>query len=130
MYENLPMKKETGIFSKIKTFFKFLFFKKISAENVEEHKDNVIIPNNNVTNTKNIISEFKNSIKSEVNNSIQKEIERNALFEKIRKNPELIDILTDEQLKKLSVYYDTIIEKNKEIIESKKEKISKLKKVC
>ena len=103
MNENLPVKKENSIFNNIKSFFKRLFFK---------YKNNLNAQNNISENYDNTDKDkFTNYIKVEVNNDIQKEIERKKLFKKIRKNPEMLDMLSIDQIDKLSNYYDKVIEK-------------------
>ena len=69
---------------------------------------------------------FINDIKIEVDNSVSQDLERNELFEKIRKNPELLDTLNSKQLENLSKYYDKVIQKNNEIIEKKKAQLKKV----
>lgn len=124
MNSNLPMKEETGLFGKIKNFFRNLFYKPVEVKNEE------IIINDKEKNIKNIQKEkFKSFIKTDVDNSVYKELERNELFDKIRKNPDLLDTLSSKQLENLSAYYDKVIAKNNEIIKKKKTELDKLKKV-
>lgn len=121
MNENLPMKIEKGIFGKIKNFFRRLFYKSsqiVEQNNIEEYKTDEIKEKK--------AESFVNNIKVEVDDSIQKELKRNELFQKIRKNPEMLDTLSSKQLKNLSKYYDKVIEKNNEIIENKKAKLNKV----
>lgn len=121
MNENLPIKIEKGIFGKIKNFFRRLFYKSsqiVEQNNIEEYKIDEIKEKN--------AESFVNNIKVEVDDSIQKELERNELFQKIRKNPEMFDTLSSKQLENLSKYYDKVIEKNNEIIENKKAKLNKV----
>ena len=51
------------------------------------------------------------------------------MFEKIINNPEVLKKLSNEQLEMFNKYANKVIEKNKEIIKTKKDEISKLKKV-
>lgn len=122
MNENLPMKEEKGLFQKIKIFFRNLFYKPQEFENIEIEKDKKEIVD--ISN-----EEFHNLIKVEVDNNFQKEIQRKNLFEKIRKNQEVLNSLSNKQLEEISKYYDKVIEKNDEIIKLKKLQIVKLKKL-
>ena len=121
MNKNLPMKKNNGLFENIKSFFKRLFFK--YKKNIINNQENIILTYDNDDKEK-----FTNSIKLEVNTELYKEKERNELFLKIRKNPEMLNMLSVDQLDKLSKYYDKVIEKKDEIICKKRQMIENLKK--
>ena len=123
MNENLPMKENNGLFTKLKLFFRKLFYRFEKKSN-DEFKEKNMIEENNIQ--KEI---FPNSIVIEVDNSIQKEFQKNELFEKIINNPEVLKKLSNEQLEMFNKYANKVIEKNKEIIKTKKDEISKLKKV-
>ena len=123
MNENLPMKENNGLFTKLKLFFRKLFYRFEKKSN-DEFKEKNKIEENNIQ--KEI---FPNSIVIEVDNSIQKEFQKNELFEKIINNPEVLKKLSNEQLEMFNKYANKVIEKNKEIIKTKKDEISKLKKV-
>lgn len=116
MNGNLQMKEDKGIFKKIKSFFRNLFCKNDLTENKNEEVEKTTQKEN-----------FSDSIKVEVDNEFQKEIEANNLVEKIRENPEIIKTLSNEQLEELDKHYDKLIERNKQIIELKKAKLAKLK---
>lgn len=123
MNEKLPIKEEKSLFGKIKNFFRNLFYKPVQIENEDcvENTDSETME----IKEKNVDS-FINDIKIEVDNSVSQDLERNELFEKIRKNPELLDTLNSKQLENLSKYYDKVIQKNNEIIEKKKAQLKKV----
>lgn len=123
MNEKLPIKEEKSLFGKIKNFFRNLFYKPVQIENEDcvENTDSETME----IKEKNFDS-FINDIKIEVDNSVSQDLERNELFEKIRKNPELLDTLNSKQLENLSKYYDKVIQKNNEIIEKKKAQLKKV----
>lgn len=121
MNKNLPMKEEKGLVGKIKRFLKKIFYKpnQIKKEkNIEKDKSDEIKENQN--------ENFAKNMKVEVDNSIYHELERNELFQKIRRNHELLNMLNSKQLESLSKYYDKVIEKNNEIIQNKKVKLKKV----
>ena len=121
MNKNLPIKKNNSLLENIKSLFKRLFFK--YKKNIINNQENIILTYDNDDKEK-----FTNSIKLEVNTGLYKEKERNELFLKIRKNPEMLNILSVDQLDKLSKYYDKVIEKKDEIICKKRQMIENLKK--
>lgn len=122
MNSNLPIKVEKGLFGKIKTFFRALFYK--TNKKVDDIKDGEGIVNNSIQK-----EEFANSIKIEVDSSVQKELAQKELFNKIVKSPDLLTSLSNEQLEKFIKYGNQVIQKNNEIISMKKAEISKFKKV-
>ena len=123
MNSNLPMLEEKGFINKIKQFFRNLFFKNKSNK-VEVQEENVT-----ETVNKEYKTEFINDIKVDIDyNSMKQENERNELFTKIRNHPELLENLSNEQLERLSDFYEKKIEINNNIIQEKQEKIKKLKK--
>ena len=117
MNKKLPIEKEKGFLNKIKNFFKKIFFKNNKKTlQVESNLENILEEN-----------KFHQNIKIEVDNTdIKKDLDREELFEKIRKEPNSLQHLSNEQLEKLSKYYEQKIEKNDEIIKEKQEKLKKL----
>lgn len=123
MNSNLPMLEEKGFINKIKQFFRKLFFKN-NSNKVEIQEENVTETVNEENKTG-----FINDIKVDIDyNGMKQENERNELFTKIRNHPELLEKLSNEQLERLSDFYDKKIEINNNIIQEKKEKLKKLKK--
>lgn len=121
MKDNLPMISEKKFIKKIKSFFAKLFCK---AKNEE-----VIVEDENINNENIAQKDFLDSVKTEVDKEVQKERERKELFKKIRENPEVLKTMSNEQLQKLSDYYEQVIKENEKIIEKKELEIKKLKKV-
>lgn len=121
MKDNLPMILEKSFIGKIKNFFRKLFFK---IENKE-----IITEKETINNEEIKKNEFIDSIKTELDNKVQKDIERKKLFKKIRENQDILKTMSNEQLEKISNYYSQVIEENKKIIEAKKIQIKKLKNV-
>lgn len=123
MNNNLPIKKESGLFIIIKNFFRNLFFK-------SEHKNINERISQDIDKTANNKGEnFKKDIHIELDNNIQKKMEKERLFQNIRNNPESLKSLSNAQLEKLSQFYSEKIANNYDIINSKKMEITKLKKV-
>ena len=122
MNNNLPIKVEKGLFGKIKDFFRNLFYK--PNKNVVYIKEKEGIVSNSTQK-----GDFANLIKIEVDSSVQKELARNELFDKIVKNPSLLTSLSNEQLEMFIKYGNQVIQKNDKIISMKKAEISKCKKV-
>lgn len=123
MNNNLPINKESGLFIKIKNFFRSLFFKS-KQKNINERISLDIDKEKN-----NKDENFKKNIHIELDNKIQKKMEKEKLFQNIRNNPESLKSLSNAQLEKLSQYYSEKIDDNYDIINSKKMEIEKLKKV-
>ena len=59
---------------------------------------------------------------------MKQENERDKLFAKIRKHPELLENLSNEQLERLSNFYEKEIEVNNIIIQEKKKRLKNWKK--
>lgn len=123
MNNNLPINKESGLFIKIKNFFRSLFFKS-KQKNINERISLDIDKEKN-----NKDENFKKNIHVELDNEIQKKMEKEKLFQNIRNNPESLKSLSNDQLEKLSQYYSEKIADNYDIINSKNMEIEKLKKV-
>ena len=123
MNSNLPILEKKGFINTIKQFFRNLFFKSKSNK-VETQKENVT-----KTNNKKYKAGFINGIKVDIDyNNIKSENERDEFFTKIRNHPELLESLSNEQLERLSNFYEKKIEINNNIIQEKIEKLEKLKK--
>ena len=120
---NLPILEKKGFINKIKQFFRNLFFK--NKSNKVEAQEEIVTKTDN----KEYKAGFINDIKADIDyNNMKKENERDELFTKIRHHPELLESLSNEQLERLSDFYENKIEINNNIIQEKKEKIEKLKK--
>lgn len=120
---NLPILEKKGFINKIKQFFRNLFFK--NKSNKVEAQEEIVTKTDN----KEYKAGFINDIKADIDyNNMKKENERDELFTKIRNHPELLESLSNEQLERLSDFYENKIEINNNIIQEKKEKIEKLKK--
>ena len=106
---------EDTFVGKIKKFFhniKIKLFK--DKENVEKNN----IKNNLGQNERK--SKLINELRADFTNTNQI-IEKDKFLENISKNNKALDMLSTDRLRKLSKYYDEVIEKNNEIIKKLKE---------
>lgn len=98
---NLPCKEQNNLITRIKQFFRKLFYK--PEKNII--KEEIIEPVN--TNNFKEISELK------VDSTFSKQKEKESFIESIEKNPNLLYGLSLERLKKLEDFYDELIERDK-----------------
>lgn len=107
------VKYKPSLISKIKMFFKSLFWKK---EIIPTEEKNTNENNNDANNAKerNFLDDIriKNIDKINTVNEFNKENEREKFLEEIDENRDALKKLSIEQLKKLDKYYDKIIKEN------------------
>lgn len=107
------VKYKPSLISKIKMFFKSLFWKK---EIIPTEEKNTNENNNDANNVKerNFLDDIriKNIDKINTVNEFNKENEREKFLEEIDENRDALKKLSIEQLKKLDKYYDKIIKEN------------------
>ena len=107
------VKYKPSLISKIKMFFKSLFWKK---EIIPTEEKNTNENNNDANNAKerNFLDDIriKNIDKINTVNEFNKENEREKFLEEIDENRAALKKLSIEQLKKLDKYYDKIIKEN------------------
>lgn len=115
MKSNLPQVYKDGIFNKLKRFWTGLFYKK---------QEGLIVKDLKVHNNIKRDNSFKiNLLEPEINRiAKEKEIKGN-IIDMVEKNPELLQSMSIENLKKLVKVYE-------DAIKEKEEKIEKLKKTA
>ena len=106
--DDLPIKTNNSVFSKINNFFKKLFSFKYKKENFVAEKEKIDINSEK--------KKFLLDIKiSEINNDglekIQMRDNKNKLLENYAKNPELLKKLTMDELIELENLYDEELKK-------------------
>ncbi len=99
---DLPVLYKNGLFFKLKNFFKSLF--KSKAQKSEE-----INPNKEIIQELKDNAEFSKNLKYEIENKVSEEYKKREFIDKIEENPELLNELSVDRLKKLVNYYDEII---------------------
>ena len=119
---------ENSIFYKIKRLFKKLFYNKnkskivVKEQNIElnnnfldeENLSNNAINNNILVIPKEINN--KNDIKIEKYEPINEIDEKEQFLKQLEDNPKMLELLSNDRLKRLDEYYMDIINKNNEII--------------
>ena len=111
---NLPMKKEKGIISKIKKFFKRLFYsdKKMTiVETTDENNKTNELTVENESFINDIKTKIPDKIFKEIQEEIQMENERENFISEINKNPKILDDLSFERLEKLNEFCDVVLNK-------------------
>ena len=108
MHENLPKKYNENFFNKIIINIKKIIFK-------NKYKNE--IANSNITNSKkdinnNMLEELKVNVDFNYNN----EYEKKQFMNNLSKNPQLLETLSNERLKKVLQWYKDENEKKKEIL--------------
>lgn len=106
---------EDSFMGKIKRFFHNIKIKLFGYKEKGTIQENLKEANDNVTITNNAKRDFIDNLKpdSPVKDNV---IEKNNFLEEIKGNMEALDMLSTDRLRRLSKYYDDIIEKNREII--------------
>ena len=106
---------ENSFIGKIKRFFHNIKIKLFGYKEKNKIQENFKEVNENVTITNNAKRDFIDNLKSDsqIKDNI---IERNNFLEEIKGNTEALDMLSIDRLRRLSKYYDEVIEKNKKII--------------
>ena len=109
----LPDKKKDGILSRLKNFFKSIFYKQSKEV---DYIDNTVLETK--SSEENFMKDLKE--KTDMDNAYEKETIEYLVVE-TEKNPEKLNNLDVEQLEKISEYYDQKIENvDKEIEKVKK----------
>lgn len=117
MNSNLPIKKDNGLFRRIKNFFKNIFFK-FQIENDYEEKIEVQPKFDENDNRKN---QFQESMRFETKNDYINGMKKEEFLDKLESNPKLLYDLSIEKLEKIEKYYE-------ESIKRQEEKLVKIKK--
>ncbi len=97
---NLPYMQKNNLITRIKQFFRKLFYKKEKNTKKEEMIETIKQ------------NDFRESIETQVKNNYLKE-EKKQLIESIEKNPNLLYNLSLSRLENLENYYDELIEQDK-----------------
>ena len=107
MNNNLPLKKEReGVLYKIKLFFEKIFSKK--DNNNEILPNDKLVVNSNFSDKKENFNEYLTKTVNNNSNLIQN-MDKSSLTKEFEKNPELLNNLSYERLKKLHAHYDAEI---------------------
>ena len=116
MNNNGLIEYKENFITKIKNFFKRLFGKdNIQYDNIQEVPNNTANEFDNVEKKDKFVTELKVDSR-EVNNVVKKD----NFLKEIEGNPEKLNMLSIDRLKKLEQYYDSVIAENEK-------KIKKLK---
>lgn len=110
MSNNLPIKKDNGLFRRIKNFFKNIFLK-LQIENNYEEKIEAEPKFDKDDNRKN---QFQESMRFETKNDYINEMKREEFLDKLESNPKLLYDLSIEKLEKLEKYYGESIKRQEE----------------
>lgn len=112
MNNYLTIKSKKSLFTRIRQILKGFFNKSSTSTNIS----NVEIKNDTNVNIEVKKPKFDKLQEIKINSNVTKEIEKKHLFDIIIKNPNLLENLSNEQLKSFIVYGNQIIEKNEIII--------------
>ena len=113
--KNLPQKYKENFINKIKSFFARFFSKKVEITANQETKEI-----NKINENKNIFKE--NLINEQVVKVNNEMVAKKSIVDIVEENPELIETLSNENLKKLiKIYEEIIIQNNIRIAKLRKE---------
>lgn len=108
---NLPYIQSNNLITKIKQFFRKLFYK----QEKNTIKKEIIEPVR--------LNNFKEELESKVNLNYSKQLEQDKFIEKIEKTPNLLYNLSLERLETLEQYYDDLIKEDEKKLEMLKKAV-------
>ena len=106
MGENLPIKRNEGIFFKIKDFFRNLFQKEITSEKNISNEDT------NEYDIEKFINSIKVNIETELDEAIKNQ-QRDEMIVKFKQNPESLKTISINTLERLVNYYENCVDKKR-----------------